>query len=186
MAKLLRWGDCSDQNLFFTDARLPGSGYQRYAIFPIECLQDQTSDGASMINTSVPESGETPFDQGKITVHEISHWLGLFHTFEGCCVIGDRVKVISLKNCHANSFFWKFIEHNSYTRMVIVGGMNLFFSCVRSSLFLSHSMRFIAGSISFILCSFVCCTKKGYSGGANRNWWKSGTGSCYCFHIVES
>ncbi|CEJ93601.1 Putative Metalloprotease MEP1 [[Torrubiella] hemipterigena] len=41
-------------------------------------------DGSVLITESCFDEGRNP-DDGKTTTHEIGHWLGLYHTFEGGC-----------------------------------------------------------------------------------------------------
>lgn len=76
-------------NLYTGD--LP-DGLLGWATFPWYLWAYPVMDGVVVNQASFPGGAMPPFDLGMTAVHEIGHWAGLFHTFQGGCADpGDEV-----------------------------------------------------------------------------------------------
>lgn len=91
MKASLRQGTYADLNLYL----IPTMNYLGYCYFPTTISgtsdSDLTLDGCTILSSTVPGGAETNYDEGLTAVHEIGHWFGLYHTFQGGCTVGDRV-----------------------------------------------------------------------------------------------
>ena len=89
MKKRLRKGGRGTLNVFTAAV---GTDVLGFSTFPQWYRKNPGRDGVVIDYRSLPHVAQGPFDRGYTAVHEIGHWLGLLHTFEGGCTPpGDGV-----------------------------------------------------------------------------------------------
>ena len=78
MKEALRTGDASSLNVYITYS----GGYLGYATLPSSYENDPIDDGVVIYYDSLPLGRSERYNDGKTLVHEVGHWLGLYHTFQ--------------------------------------------------------------------------------------------------------